>query len=496
MSVSSLTNTAASTAQRALGKNTDMLSKALTQLATGMANNKASDNPSDQAISAKLNAVIKTLEQASRNTAQGASLIQLVSGAQSQIIEMLTQAQVLAATSVSDALSASDRAKSDAAYQKLMAQIDATANQTRWNGVALLNGGAGTVVQPTVAVTASAASGGNPFASIPANTFNAGINVSNTVGMVSGSVQSCSVVANGALYDVSVTIGLQTFKTTTAIPTANSVLRLTSVTDPRNTAAFQATTVTSGLTDTTTFQAALRALLGLDTGAVMSLQSATSTVINNTANNVGAITSGTATAPGVYCLSYTAASTTFTLSDGVNVIHNVWNGTDTSVNFNNGVSVALTGAGAPTALTNGQHVFSISPGASVALNFQVGELATDTLVLTIPGLNSATLGLGGTNVLTSATAATAEVALITAINGVTSNNAQVGAQQLQMAIRKTVNDIAIENLNEALKTFRDAEMEKSMTEFTKYNVLTQVASSMLTQANQQMSQIITQLTRL
>jgi flagellin len=499
MSISSLTNTTASTAQRALSTNTTMLSKSLTQLATGLQNNRASDNASAQAISAKLNAVIKTLEQASRNTAQGGSLIQLVAGAQTQIIDMLTQAQVLAATSVSDALSSSDRAKSDAAYQKLLLQIDATANQTRWNGVALLNGGAGTVVQPgiTGAVAAIASTGGGTLAAgITANTFNAGVVAGSSTGFVSGVATDCSVVTNGSLYDVSMTVGNQVFKTTTGIPAGNALLTLTSTTDPRNTIAFRATTSSAGITNADTFQSSLRSVLGVDTGNALSILSATSNLSQNTAGNIGAITVGTSTAAGIYALSYVVATTTFSLTNGSEVQHIVWNGTDTSISFNNGVNVALlTTAGAPTAFVNGQHVFSVVEGTAVALSFQVGELYSDTISLSISGLNTSTLGVSGTNVLSSSTASAAEVAIESAISAVTTSSAQLGAQQLQMTIRQAVNEISVENLGEALKSFRDTEMEKSMTNFTKFNVLSQVATAMLTQANQQLSQIITQLTR-
>lgn len=498
MAISSLTNTTASIAQRALSRNSDNLSKALSQLSTGLMNNRASDNAASQAISAKLNSTISTLEQASRNTAQGAALIQLVAGAQTQILDMLTQAQVLAATSTSDALSASDRAKADAAYQKLLAQIDNTANQTRWNGVALLNGGAGSVVQPgaTGAVTASASNGGGTVATtIPATTFNAGINVSGTIGFVSGTVTAATVTSDGAYYDVSVTVGNQVFKVTTSAPANNAVLTLTSVADPRNKLALQAAGSTAGITSAATFQTALQAVFGLDTGNAMSLLSATSNVSQNTATNVGAITAGTATAAGIYGLTYNSTTRVFQLTNGANVWSVTWNGSDSSVTFDNGLNVALVNTSV-NSFTNGQHVFSITQGTAVSLSFQVGELSTDTLSVSISGLNTSTLGVSGTNVLSSSSASTAQIAIATAINSVSTSNAQMGAQQLQLNLRQAVNNISIENLGEALKIFRDTEMEKSMTQFTKFSVLSQVATAMLTQANQTVSQIINQLTRM
>ena len=50
-----------------------------------------------------------------------------------------------------------------------------------------------------------------------------------------------------------------------------------------------------------------------------------------------------------------------------------------------------------------------------------------------------------------------------------------------------------ENIQGAESTIRDADMAKEMTEYTKQNVLTQAAQSMLAQANQNMSGVLSLL---
>ena len=47
-----------------------------------------------------------------------------------------------------------------------------------------------------------------------------------------------------------------------------------------------------------------------------------------------------------------------------------------------------------------------------------------------------------------------------------------------------------ENVQSAESTIRDADMAKEMTEYTKQNVLSQAAQSMLAQANQNMSSVL------
>jgi flagellin len=492
MGISSLTNTTAAGAQRALNLNSSKMSQALTQLSTGLRNNKALEGPSEQAIAAKLTALLGGLEQATRNAAQGAALIQLASGAQNQILGMLQQAKVMAITSASDALSSSDRAKTQTAFEKLMEQIDDTADQTRWNGVALLNGGSGTVSQPTAAVATAASTS---LVNV-ANAFNSTFSVAaaSVQGLVSGAVKDARVEANGAFYDVTIVIGEQTFKSTVSAPTSNGLLQVTSTGDGRNKIALAYNNGSvGGITNAATFESTLRSHLGLDTGIVATFSSVTSNTTQNTSANISTITAGAATAAGTYMLTYSTTDTTFRLSNGVQTWAAEFASGDTSVTFANGISVALLGT--PASPTNSQHVFSVDRGSNVSLSFQVGELSTDTLTLSIAGSTLSSLGLSSASVTTITNANAALIAIDDAIEAVSNLNAELGAQQLQLEFRQSVNTITIENLGEARKIFQDTEFEKSMTAFTQYKVLAQVATSMLSQANQSASETISQLIR-
>ena len=50
-----------------------------------------------------------------------------------------------------------------------------------------------------------------------------------------------------------------------------------------------------------------------------------------------------------------------------------------------------------------------------------------------------------------------------------------------------------ENVQASESAMRDADMAKEMTEYTKYNVMTQAAQSMLAQANQNSSSVLSLL---
>ena len=72
-----------------------------------------------------------------------------------------------------------------------------------------------------------------------------------------------------------------------------------------------------------------------------------------------------------------------------------------------------------------------------------------------------------------------------AINEVSSQRSALGA--VQNRLEHTINNLSVseENLTAAESRIRDVDMAKEMMEFTKNNILTQAAQSMLAQANMQ-----------
>jgi flagellin len=69
----------------------------------------------------------------------------------------------------------------------------------------------------------------------------------------------------------------------------------------------------------------------------------------------------------------------------------------------------------------------------------------------------------------------------------------IGAMQSRMEHTINTLTIACENVQKSESTIRDADMAKEMTEFTKHNLLTQMAQSMLAQANQNSSSVLSLL---
>ncbi|WP_432978667.1 flagellin [Dactylosporangium sp. CA-233914] len=101
---------------------------------------------------------------------------------------------------------------------------------------------------------------------------------------------------------------------------------------------------------------------------------------------------------------------------------------------------------------------------------------------TLSGFDSTGLGVASLDLTTSGTAAIA--AIDTAIKGVSTARATLGAYQNRF--EHTINNlnVAVENLSASESRIRDTDMAQEMVSFTRSQILTQAGTSMLAQANQ------------
>ena len=124
---------------------------------------------------------------------------------------------------------------------------------------------------------------------------------------------------------------------------------------------------------------------------------------------------------------------------------------------------------------------------TLSLTFQVGANSGEIITMNLIDARSATLGVNLVDV-SSANNVTIQphlTAIQTAIETVSDNRATLGA--VQNRLEHTINNLGTtqENLQAAESRVRDVDMAKEMMNFTKDNILTQAAQSMLAQANQQ-----------
>jgi flagellin len=138
-------NTSSLMSQYHLHNTNKSVSKSMERLASGSRLNRAGDDAAGLAISEKMRAELRGLQQVDRNAQDGISLTQVAEGGLSQINNMLIRLRELGVQSASDTISDNDRKLVGLEYNQILAEIDRVANSTEFNGSKLLNGSGSTI---------------------------------------------------------------------------------------------------------------------------------------------------------------------------------------------------------------------------------------------------------------------------------------------------------------------------------------------------------------
>mgnify|MGYP001815257349 CR=1 FL=1 len=147
------TNIASLNAQRNLGKSQNEMAQAMERLSSGLRINSAKDDAAGLAISDRMTAQIRGLNQAARNANDGISMAQTAEGALQESTNILQRLRELAVQSANDTNSASDRASLDKEVIQLKAEIDRIAKTSEFNGRKIIDG---TMTDATFQVGANA----------------------------------------------------------------------------------------------------------------------------------------------------------------------------------------------------------------------------------------------------------------------------------------------------------------------------------------------------
>ena len=123
------TNVGASIAQAALVRNERALGSAMEQLSTGRKISSAADNASGLAISSRMTAQIRGLDQAVSNANDAISMVATAEGALDEVAAMLQRIRELAVQAGTGTTSAKDRTYLNEEYKALMLEIDRIADK-------------------------------------------------------------------------------------------------------------------------------------------------------------------------------------------------------------------------------------------------------------------------------------------------------------------------------------------------------------------------------
>jgi flagellin len=138
MSLRIQTNIAAFDAERNLTATSNRMQHSMARLSSGYRINTAADDAAGLAISEKLRAQIGGLAQASRNVADGVSLVQTAEGQLNEVHSMLQRVRELAVQYKNGTLSTEDRTAIQSEVNQLGSEIQRIGTAAAFNGISLL----------------------------------------------------------------------------------------------------------------------------------------------------------------------------------------------------------------------------------------------------------------------------------------------------------------------------------------------------------------------
>lgn len=133
-------NQSAAFASRIANINDMNVQNTMNALASGKRINSAKDDASGLAVSTKMKSMIKGLNQASRNIADGSSMLNVASGYLQETTDILQRIRELAVQSSNGIFSADQRSMIQIEVSQLVSEIDRIASSATFNGLQLFTG--------------------------------------------------------------------------------------------------------------------------------------------------------------------------------------------------------------------------------------------------------------------------------------------------------------------------------------------------------------------
>lgn len=421
-----------------LNKNTKALSKSLQKVSSGMKINSAADDASGYAISERMRVQIRSLDQANSNAQNGGSMMKVAEGAVSSTVEILKTLKEKAVNAANDTNTDADRQTIQKELDQSIDQINDNANVT-FNGQYLVDGSKNS----KTTATCTALTNQSLAEDTASNTVLTGLKARNgdSLNIQATDTVTVSWVKDGKTYTASTKVG------------------------------------------TLTLDGALKAMKDgnqtLSTDISLSAGKTSFIAVDGSGNSVY-------TASGESSISITSKSTG---------IEGQISGFTISITDNTG-AVRKSANAALDAFDETLRAQNASEDNSI--NLQIGTKANQTIKVGLTDMKAQALGLQGKNndtlqVGNQEQANAAINVLDAAIQKALDQQTTIGAVQSRLEYTQSNLTTASENVTAAESTIRDADMAKEMTEYTKNNVLMQAAQSMLAQANQSSSNVLSLL---
>ena len=447
------------------------LSASMERLSSGLKLNHASDNPAGMAISNKMKAQIRGLDQASRNSSDGTSVIQTVDGALGEVTDMLQRMRELAVQAENGVNSQKEKEACQLEIASLRDEVDRISQTTEFNTKSLLDGSLDARVYTDkenrdyvsrIYVSDQVAEGTYSLTVEKAATnaaFDTGVKVDDLVG------KNGILSING--YTVSIDDKMTKDQIYTALRDGAEIgeCTISKIDEPLS---FKSTAYGSHAQITLLQQSNDGDIFGAGVPNTAADPKADAVVAmgKNAEITLDADSAFDARAT----VSYEGNKINITNTDGFQMSFLLEAG------FEKGFTTA---AGTVSAGVINLEVTDIG-----IMDLQIGANEGQTMQVRIPATDVESLYLDDIDVTTIHGATKAMDRLDDAISKISQIRSQIGAYENRLDYTVTSLDETQENMTAALSRIEDVDMAEEMTEYTKYNVLQQAGTSVLAQANE------------
>ena len=423
-----------------LNKNSSALAKSLEKVSSGMKINGAADDASGYAISERMRVQIRGLDQANANTQNGNAMMKVAEGAVSSTVDILKTLKEKVINAANDTNTDSDRQTIQKELDQSIDQIDDNANIT-YNGKYLVDGSHNnkTTATTTAMTNESMDAATTKTSALTALKSRTGesLNIHSTDNV------TISYVHQGQTYSTTFQVGTTDLATAISKTAYNGDKSLTGALE------FTESTATSKIG----MDGSGNTVYTADKGCAMTLTAKTTGL----AGQISGFTISITNNKGAINKSANAVLDNFTES-----------------------------------------IRAQNESSDNAMVFQVGTKANQAIKVGLTDMRSTALGLKGDdgetlNVSTQVKANAAINVLDNAIQKALDQQTTIGSVESRLSYTSSNLTTASENVQSSESTIRDADMAKEMTNYTKNNVLLQAAQSMLAQANQSSSSVLSLL---
>ena len=414
-----------------LNKNSSALSKSLQKVSSGMKINSAADDASGYAISERMRVQIRGLDQANQNTQNGTSMMKVAEGAVSSTVDILKTLKEKVINAANDTNTDADRATIQKELDQSIDQINDNANVT-YNGKYLVDG------------SKNAATGGTSTALTNESLYSGTTWGNKFTELKDRNGNSLNITSTDTVTMSWVKEGVTC---TASVKADKKLSELIGGTNPAK--------------DMVTFKTG--SLIGKDMAGdkVTTADGGQALTIQAKATGVSSQISG---------LTFSVTNTKGQVQKSANAVLD---------NFTESIRAQ-------------------NKSSDNAISLQVGTKANQSIKVGLTDMRAEALGLqsstGKTIQIGTQKQANAAVNVLdNAVQKALDQQTTIGAVQSRLSYTSSNLTTASENVQSSESTIRDADMAKEMTEYTKNNVLLQAAQSMLAQANQSSSSVLSLL---